>query len=182
VSGADNEMTHLVLTLPFTPRTYSEPDLFLTDCFRDSLNDFQRKSSPIFDASSILISTFVRDILQELIWKIPVRKVKFNCIESGFGDRVDSSLSVRLDIRFDSFVSERTRTDDLYVGRRVCMWPVSRNMASDCTLGQRYIGRGDWMGIILDGIVVGHCAPMCPKLGDNETPFGVNGVHNLQVR
>jgi hypothetical protein len=38
------------------------------------------------------------------------------------------------------------------------------------------------VGIMLDAIVIGHCASMCPELGDNKTSFGVNGVYNLQAR
>ncbi len=150
------------LALEFAPRAQSYPSLLLSDSLRNRLNDLQSKPSSILHTPTILVRPLVRHILEELVDQIPVRSVNLNAVETG------SVYSIRC---------SRGKQLDILMNFRDCQWTRSILRVGEFDVGCR------------DDVVAGifgtkGCATrrttQGPQLKENERPFGVDSIHNLE--
>ena len=85
------------------PRTDAESNTIGADCSDDLVEKLESEASTILNAAAVLIRALVRDILQELVRKIPIRAMQLNPVETGFVHRVRSRLAIPADVLLDLY-------------------------------------------------------------------------------
>lgn len=114
-------MCETVLTLIFTPRAQPNGSLLCSDSFDYRVDDFQAKSGPLLDASSIVIRPLVGHVLQELINQVAIRTVDFDTVESGRNSFL-SGGRIQLNVFMNLVESECARLGGIWTGSGEFDW------------------------------------------------------------
>lgn len=69
----------------------------------NSVNDLERKPTPILDRASVFVGALVRNVLRELIDEVAVRPVNFDTIASGTKNCISCGLRECLRVFFDLY-------------------------------------------------------------------------------
>lgn len=92
----------LLHTLVFAPGAQTDRSLLLADSSDDCLGDLEREPRPVLNGATVRVSALVRDILEELVHKVPVRAVDLHAVEAGL-DRILRCGGVPPDVLLDLY-------------------------------------------------------------------------------
>ena len=96
-------------SLPGIPGGDAESDSILANDLGDSFEDFKWEPGTALNRSTVLVCPLVRNVLEELVWEIPVGEMELNSIKSGLIDGPVCGVSVPLNVGVDLFDRQRTR-------------------------------------------------------------------------
>ena len=148
-------------SLPSVPGGDAESNSVLANGLRDRFDDFKRKPGPVLNRPTIFVRSLVRDVLEELIWKVSIGEVKLDPVESGLVDGPVGCVGMPLDVGLD-FV-DRHRT-----GSRVGWRNGDGRWADNFRVGVLGLEQFDVCG-----------ATVSPELDKDVRAVGVDGVYDL---
>ena len=151
-------------SLPGIPGGDAESDLVFANEVADSFDDFEREPGTVLNRSTVFVCPLVRDVLEKLVWEIPVGKVELDAVESSLVNGPVGCGGIPLDVSLDFF-------------NRHWTWGV--------------VGRGDgdsgWGDVFEAGVLRLEQLRVCgatesPKLEEDVRAIGVDCVYNLWER
>lgn len=93
-------------TLERAPRRDAVADTVGADSLDAGIRDFESKSCPVFDASTVCVGAVVGDVLEELVGQIAVGAVDLDTVKASLVHGVGGSLAIQGNVLLDFIKSQ----------------------------------------------------------------------------